>query len=221
MQAHWLRRALPVVLAGTYLVAACTEAPSPTKPSTLGATAAESWLQGAAGAHTLPGQGDAQSALAAVRRATAAFHDVDQAVAAGYLTPVGGHCEASGDGTMGVHSTNIALALDPAIDPNRPEILLYLPTGDGQYRLVGVEYLQILLLRNMDTGAVGPWFSPDPWPANYVIVNPAPSVFGHTFDGPMPGHNPSMPWHYDLHVWAWAPNPSGTFSMWNPSISCR
>ena len=46
------------------------------------------------------------------------------------------------------------------------------------------------------------------------------SVLGQTFDGPMPGHNPQMPWHYDLHAWVVESNPAGTFSMFNPSISC-
>ena len=41
-----------------------------------------------------------------------------------------------------------------------------------------------------------------------------------TFDGPMPGHNPSMPWHFDLHAWLWAENPAGTFAMFNPTLSC-
>jgi hypothetical protein len=52
------------------------------------------------------------------------------------------------------------------------------------------------------------------------IDNPAPVLFGRTFDGPMPGHAPGMPWHYDLHVWAWEHNPAGTFSQFNPSLAC-
>jgi hypothetical protein len=43
-----------------------------------------------------------------------------------------------------------------------------------------------------------------------------PSLFGHRFDGPMPGHFPGMPVHYDLHVWAWFDNPNGAYSAWNP-----
>ena len=23
-----------------------------------------------------------------------------------------------------------------------------------------------------------------------------------------------------LHIWAWRPNPSGMFAMWNPRVSC-
>jgi hypothetical protein len=52
-------------------------------------------------------------------------------------------------------------------------------------------------------------------------VTPTPQLFGRTFDGPMPGHVPGMPWHWDLHVWVWANNPSGVFEQWNPAISCN
>lgn len=107
-----------------------------------------------------------------------------------------------------------------ALIPEQPEVLLYLPGGDGNYRLVGVEYLQVLLLRNTQTGQVAPWFPSTPWPAQYVVVNPTPSLFGQSFQGPIPGHVPGMPWHYDLHVWIWDPNPSGMFAQWNPTISC-
>ncbi|HUG65708.1 MAG TPA: hypothetical protein VMK83_10860 [Gaiellaceae bacterium] len=47
-----------------------------------------------------------------------------------------------------------------------------------------------------------------------------PSLFGRAFDGPMPGHNPFMPVHYDLHVWVAEHNPSGVFALFNPALSC-
>ena len=47
-----------------------------------------------------------------------------------------------------------------------------------------------------------------------------PSLFGRGFDGPMPGHNPSMPIHYDLHAWVLDTNPAGTLSQWNPTLHC-
>jgi hypothetical protein len=87
-------------------------------------------------------------------------------------------------------------------------------------RLVGVEYVQPVLLRNPETGVVAPWFAQGPWPANYIVVTPTPQLFGQTFQGPMPGHVPGMPWHWDLHVWVWANNPSGMFAQWNPALSC-
>jgi hypothetical protein len=170
--------------------------------------------------------GEQEAGLASVRRATAAFHDLDQAVAAGYGNPTGGVCEHSAAGAMGVHSANSALVRDPAIVTDTPEVLLYLPTPEGGYRLVGVEYFQAVLVRNLATNVVAPWRGSVRWDdpqfgGLYQLVNQAPSLFGRTFDGPMAGHTATMPWHYELHVWAWAPNPSGMFASWNPSLSCQ
>jgi hypothetical protein len=210
----WEARWLLTVLAAACIATACGEMKSPTKAGDVPALMEEQ------GDSSVQAAGADAAALAAVRRATAAFHDVAKAIAAGYLSPVGGHCEESPAGAMGVHSLNPALMQTPALIPEQPEVLLYLPSGDGNYRLVGVEYVQILLLRNTQTGQVGPWLPHDPWPAEYIVVNPAPSLFGESFQGPMAGHVPGMPWHYDLHVWTWNPNPAGTFAQWNPSISC-
>ncbi|MDX2260116.1 MAG: hypothetical protein SFU84_00285 [Gemmatimonadales bacterium] len=162
---------------------------------------------------------EAAKALAAMRNATAAFHDVDAAIAAGYADPSGIPCAASPAGTMGVHAAR-GSAIDGVVVPNEPEVLLYLPKKGGGFKLVGVEYLVPAMVRNTTTNAVTPWFSQDPWGAGYTLVTPPPSVFGQTFEGPMPGHEPGMPWHYDKHVWVWETNPSGMFSQWNPSISC-
>jgi hypothetical protein len=212
MQLRSVGRTIAAIVIAAASAAACSRAASPASPSAVGGASTEATVQAT--------NGSEQSALAAVRRATAAFHDMDAAIQAGYQSPVGGHCEASPAGTMGVHSPNLALGGDLNLNPETPEVLLYVPTGNGNYRLVAVEYFQPVLLRNTETNAVAPWFSPTHWPAQYQVVNPAPSLFGHTFQGPMAGHAPGMPWHYDLHVWAWAPNPSGTFAQWNPSISC-
>ena len=206
----WKAARMLTVLAGTFVAAACGQMKSPTKPGEAALTAEQSTQ--ATGADAV--------ALAAVRRATAAFHDVDTAIAAGYASPAGGVCDQIAIGTMGVHTSNPALVQNQALIPAQPEVLLYLPTGDGNFRLVGVEYLQVLLLRNTTTNQVAPWFSHDPWPADYVVVNSTPSLFGQAFQGPMAGHVPGMPWHYDLHVWTWNPNPAGMFAQWNPAISC-
>lgn len=139
--------------------------------------------------------------LQAVKAATARYHSFEQAEQAGY-TVEGEPCIASPLGTMGVHAVNPALIADPAIDPLRPEVLLYLPDADGKLRLVGVEYLK--------ADADG----------SLATDDDRPSVLGQAFDGPMPGHNPTMPVHYDLHVWLWEANPAGLFAMFNPSIAC-
>jgi hypothetical protein len=128
-----------------------------------------------------------------VRQITQKYKDLNVALADGYhLEPV---CVASPDGGMGYHAVNFGLFADPALNPLQPEALLYANFG-GQLRLVGVE-----------------WLTPD-------IGQPHPSLFGQPFDGPMPGHAPGMPVHYDLHAWIWLPNPSGVFAQWNPLVTC-
>ena len=191
-------------------IAGCSGSRSPVGPQA--ATASELALQGD------PSLGPQ---LAAVRDATSRFHDVSAATAAGYLNPDGRVCDQIATGTMGIHAPNLALQATQTLDPLQPEVLLYLPKPGGGFRLVAVEYIQFVLLRNPATGVVAPWTAMTPWPANYQIVTPTPQLFGETFNGPMPGHVPGMPWHWDLHVWVWANNPDGMFAQWNPSISCN
>ena len=181
----------------------------------------------AGAAPTVPtaSQGDADAAfpvpaeLAALRAATARFHDLSTAVAEGYTTE-NEPCVSSPAGAMGVHAPNLALLGDPTLDPERPEVLLYIPASNGRYRLVGVEYFQAVLLRDLSTQEIAPRFAPTPWdPTEYEIVNPKPQLFGHEFHlspPPVPG----VPWHWALHVWVWAHNPSGMFADWNSSLRC-
>jgi hypothetical protein len=138
--------------------------------------------------------------LAGVRAATARYHVVSRALRDGYV-PVG-HCEEEADGAMGIHYLHPQLASDTDVDPRRPEILTYEPQADGPLRLVSVE-----------------WFVAD---ADQDLATDAdrPSVLGHEFDGPMLGHEPGMPVHYDLHAWVWRPNPLGSFAKWNPKVAC-
>ncbi|MEO5822737.1 MAG: hypothetical protein ABIT71_19690 [Vicinamibacteraceae bacterium] len=200
------------VIALTLAAAACSSSQSPVAPSaTSTAAPATAALQGD------PSLGPQ---LAAVRAATAKFHDVNVAMAAGYLNPAGRVCDQIAIGAMGIHSGNFALTATQELDPTRPEVLLYLPKPEGGFRLIGVEYIQFVLLRNTETNVVAPWMSATPWPANYVVVTPTPQLFGQTFEGPMPGHVPGMPWHWDLHAWVWANNPTGVFEQWNPAVSC-
>jgi hypothetical protein len=158
--------------------------------------------------------GNGGASLAQIRAATAKFHDLGAALAAGYIPASG--CEAlPGVGGMGVHYLKPQLAADLAIDPLTPEVLLYAPSADG-WRLVGVEYFEVALA--ITESGPAPWFGDDAPPLGFL--NPAPEVLGNTFEGPMHGHSPSMPWHYDKHVWVWQPNSNGMFAQWNPAVSC-
>lgn len=177
-------------------------------------------LAGPAGSTAIKDEPGIGPDIAAVRAATAKYHDVETAISAGYLNPANGTCDQIAIGAMGIHAGNPVLLNNQVLDPENPEVLLYLPTNGG-FRLVGVEWVQAVLLRNKATNAVAPWFAPGPWdPTAYDVVTPTPQMFGHVFQGPMPGHVPGMPWHWDLHAWVWANNPNGMFAQWNPSISC-
>lgn len=135
--------------------------------------------------------------LAQVRAATTKYHDVDQAIADGYIpTDV---CTSSPAGAMGHHYVNPGLIGAPVA--TSPTVLLYLPGADG-LELAGVEYLQ--------------------WDADQdeSTFGDRPTLFGRGFDGPMEGHEPGMPMHYDLHVWLWKHNPDGMFAAFNPAASC-
>ena len=158
----------------------------------------------------------AAATLQSITAATARYHSITQASAAGYSLAGEPCVTGPGGAAMGIHAVNYALAADLSIDPGNPEILLYIPTSNGGLQLVGVEYFAAALA-NSESGPI-PWFGADPPASGWF--NPAPSVLGQTFDGPMPGHNPQMPWHYDLHVWLWDENPSGTFAMFNSSLVC-
>lgn len=144
---------------------------------------------------------DVQRQLAKVKRATARFHAVDVARRAGYR-PVGPCAEEPGRGAMGYHYANDELVADPALDVLSPEALLYERGRAGRLRLVGVEYIRFDADQDLDTDF------------------DRPELFGRPFDGPMLGHEPGMPIHYDLHAWVWRRNPSGTFAQFNPLVRC-
>lgn len=158
----------------------------------------------------------AAASLQSAKAAAARFNSITQAAAAGYSL-AGEPCVAGpGGAAMGIHAVNHGLASDLDIDAANPEILLYLPKNDGQYELVGVEYFSAALANS--AGGPIPWFGAEAPAAGWF--NPAPTVLGQTLEGPMPGHNPDMPWHYDLHVWLWADNPAGIFAAFNPALTC-
>lgn len=167
------------------------------------AVAAAALVSSLAAAVAATGGGPLPPDLQEVRAATARYHSFEQAERDGYWIRPGEPCVASPAGTMGIHAINLALMADDAIDPARPEILLYVPRENGGLKLVGVEYWKADVDQNLGT------------------ANDKPSLFGQAFDGPMPGHgNWGMPIHYDLHVWVAEENPNGVFAMFNPDVAC-
>jgi hypothetical protein len=134
-------------------------------------------------------------------RATERFRDVDKALAAGYQPAA--ECEDDPKlGAMGVHYAHPDLVAEPGSDVERPEVLVYEPGRHGGMRLVAIEYLQADADQDLDTD------------------QDRPTLFDLPFDGPMHGHAPGMPKHYDLHVWLYQYNPAGLFAMWNRTVRC-
>jgi hypothetical protein len=137
--------------------------------------------------------------LARARLATIRYMSPQRAIADGYAPTT--ECVASPAGGMGMHYVNGPLVGDPAEAVTKPEVLLYESTPRGP-RLIGVEYMKVDADQDLSTD------------------DDRPSLYGVPFDGPMPGHSPGMPIHYDLHVWLWKHNPSGMFSQFNPRVRC-
>ena len=146
--------------------------------------------------------------LEQTRAALDKYRDPVVAVHDGYLSSVAcvEYPKGSGEGTMhyvpggmGVHFLNLQL-IGPTLEPTKPQVLIYEPDGD-RLRLAAAE-----------------WFVPVE-----VAGQTRPAIFGQELQGPMEGHVPLQPkgmHHYDLHVWLWKNNPSGTFSATNPAVKC-
>ena len=85
-------------------------------------------------------KGPAGELVRIVREATERFQDVEVAKKEGYGLLFG--CVSGDDnGAMGLHFVNLALVADPALDPTRPEIVIYEPRPNGQVRLIGADFL--------------------------------------------------------------------------------
>ena len=152
--------------------------------------------------------GDDHSLTAVAANATARFHDLDAAKAAGYnalVTDVQGItciADPNGAGAMGVHYANPSFLGDGGvIDPTKPEALVYGPNAAGQPKLAALEYILFA----------------SEWPHP---LNDPPTLFGGDFlYTPFPNRY-GLPAFWALHVWIWHPNPSGLFKAWNPRVHC-
>jgi hypothetical protein len=145
--------------------------------------------------------------IAQARRATAAFHDINAAIAAGY-GPLpfpdknGITCIAKpGEGAMGIHYVNGGL-LTPFLSPLQPQAMIYEPMADGTLRLVGAEYI---VFKSAWDGA---------------FPGKTPMLFDRPFHLVPEGNRYGLPSFYALHLWLWQPNRSGMFADWNPSVRC-
>jgi hypothetical protein len=145
--------------------------------------------------------------IAQARRATARFHDIDAAFAAGYGPgPVvdlqGRACiDQPGQGAMGVHYVNGNL-LTTQLSALAPQALIYEPMADGTQRLVGAEYL---VFKSAWDG---------------LFPGTRPMLFEQEFHLVPTGNRYGLPAFYALHLWLWQPNRSGLFADWNPAVRC-
>ncbi|MEQ1505067.1 MAG: hypothetical protein ABMB14_22730 [Myxococcota bacterium] len=152
---------------------------------------------------------DPTADLDRARAATERYLDPAVAASDGYLPQP--TCDQDERGAaMGIHYVRIPESLDQALDLEAPDVLLYLPDGDG-VALGGIEYVAPALV----DGA--PVFEP---PADEATFDVAPELFCRPFDGPMEGHVAGQPWHHDLHVWLYVDNPDGLFAPYNPAADC-
>ncbi len=132
--------------------------------------------------------------LAALRRLTAPFHNIKNAIAADWNVQLTGCMENPPAGGMGYHYANMGF-IDGTAEVNRPQLLLYEPEKNGRMRLVAVEYII---------------------PYSFIPADaPAPMLFGQKF------HQNAAFQLWGLHAWVWEHNPSGMFADWNPRVSCK
>jgi hypothetical protein len=174
-----------------------------TRAAALAAVAVALASLGALGA-TAAVRGD-DGGPAAVKRATARYRSAAVAEHAGYgllKDTAGIACIANpGVGAMGDHDANSALVGDGKIDDRSPEAVLYEPGRGGSLRLAAVEYVVLQ----------------SAWDATHHM---APMLFGHIFMLTPAPNRFGLPAFYSLHAWLWKHNPSGTYAMWNPRVSC-
>jgi hypothetical protein len=128
--------------------------------------------------------------LATLRRVTARYHDIDTALADGFvlLHP----CEERGDEEpVGAVYAHFGRVLDGVISAELPDALVYEPGANGKHKLVAVELAQ-----------------------PYAFAPQAPTFMGATFQE----EDEFGVWA--LHVWVWRHNPEGMFAESNPRVSC-
>jgi len=177
-------------LAVVLLVAGCARSEAPTSPAALSGAADMTHVHSES---TAADPADVNALLAAVRAATAKYHDVSAAEAAGYQLGfrgvVTGCISKPGAGAMGYHYFNWAKMDDPSIIGDDPEVLVYHTGDDGTLVLGAVEWVVPKTL----------------WEASGNTAPPV--VFGQTL------HiiNPALNWYVE-HAWVWTQNPSGLFA---------
>ena len=126
-----------------------------------------------------------------VRKANDRFRDVKVAIAEGY-SPIPCASGLTG-GAMGIHYVNGDLLKSGKVDVEHPQAIMYEPQAGGKLDLIAVEYI--------------------------AFKGPA-SLEGHLFNFVSEPNRYGLDKFYEMHVWAWRENPTGTFADMNPKVSC-
>src|SRR5687768_4014742 len=137
--------------------------------------------------------------LAAVRAATAPYHQVQAAIDDGFVRTTA--CIYNTPGGRGHIFANFP-RIDGVLDPAQPELLVYEPTKNGGYRLVAVAFL----------------INAPQWDA----INSTPPVFGDQpfIDRRTAPFGAGFP-NYVLFAWVWRYNANGMYALYNPKVSCE
>jgi hypothetical protein len=119
--------------------------------------------------------------MAHADRIAADLNTPEKALAAGYTPDE--YCIPG----MGVHWINFAL-FDTNLDPEMPEVVLFLPDSSDMNdtagdKFLGIEYVVVV----------------EGTPNNSTSAGP--SLMNIPLQGPMAGHSPGMPWHKELHIY--------------------
>ncbi len=135
--------------------------------------------------------------LAQARRATARFHNIDQAYAEGYVD-IGFLLPG-----VGCHLLNPGLVGDGTIDLTLPELLIYADCSPGQAGKAELRSIEYVMVCGGDVG-----------PPPFCAI-PAPEGFSGDHDVWTPFSDGTL---WTLHVWVWRHNPDGIFVKVNPNI---
>jgi hypothetical protein len=152
-----------------------------------------------------------RSDAAKAQSATAKYHDLQAAVAAGYTILPATQDTSTVEATNGCASSKLGLGamgvhyihpdpdnppFDDKVDAQSPEVLVYEPRANGKMKLVALEY---------------------------VSTTPQ-TLFGQAFAktdlAPYVGGSEDVNFAWTLHAWIWDPNPTGVLMPWNPRVTC-
>ena len=188
----------------------------------------ESAAEGADGTMAEAPAADAVPAfMTELRAATERFQDVEVALAEGYIPDPSGACvtaEMEGQpaemGAMGIHYFRPDLlgitAVEPRVDGTgthtdftQPGVVIYEPQADGSMELVAIESLVFQEAWFAAGNAAPPSYQGH----EYVSMIDDPETPADEAHGFQP--------HFELHLWLYRDNPNGTFTPFNPAVTCQ